>query len=343
MKRFLAILLSVALLLGLCACGGTTDQPDDSTGNESAAATLPQEPKTLKVLTLGHSLAVDAGHMLALIAAAEGYDGLKVGTLYYSGCRLSQHLKFLENDEPVYKLYLSDSSKPSTPTITSDITMKSALRFDNWDVIVMQDGAWESAEDEQYKDGELEKIQAYVNEHKLNPNAVFAWHMYWVYPTDPELQAMHPNDPNPITEGYVAYGNDRTTLFNAVTECVKNNILTNETFATVIPSGTAIENAHTTYMGDRDLYRDYAHASDFGRVIAGYVWYCTLLGIDHLDDIKLTGIPKAYFQSNSGMQDVEFTQLDKDIILESVNNALKNPYQITQSQYTEAPEGYVAN
>ena len=342
MKRFLAILLSVALMLGMCACGGTTDQPDDSTQNVAADPTLPENPETLKILTLGHSLAVDSGHMLALIAAAEGYDGLKVGTLYYSGCRLSQHLKFLENDEPAYKLYLSDSSNPSTPTITSDFTMKNALRFDNWDVIIMQDGAWESAEDAQYKDGELEKIQAYVNEHKLNPNAVFAWHMYWVYPTDPELQAMHPNQPSPVTEGYVAYGNDRATLYNSVTECVKNNILTNKTFAAVIPTGTAIENAHTTYMGDKDLYRDYAHASDFGRVIAGYVWYCTLLGIDHLDDIKLTGIPKAYFQSNSGPQDITFTQLDKDIIIESVNNALKNPYQVTQSQYTEAPEGYVA-
>ncbi len=342
MKRFLAFLLSVTLLFGLCACGGTTNQPDESTQNVSADPTLPENPETLKVLTLGHSLAVDSGHMLALIAAAEGYSGLKVGTLYYSGCRLSQHVNFLTNNEAVYDLYLSDSSNPAPPTIMSDVTMKDALRFDAWDVIVMQDGAWEAAEDDKYKDGNLEKVQDYVNENKLNPNAVFAWHMYWVYPTDTELQAMHPNQPSPVTEGYLNYGNDRATAFASVTSCVKNNIIPNKTFAALIPTGTAIENAHSSYMGDWDLYRDYAHATDYGRVIAGYVWYCTLLGIDHLDDIKLTGIPKAYFKSNTGPVDVEFTQVEKDIIIESVNNALKNPLQMTQSQYTEAPEGYVA-
>lgn len=337
MKRFLAMLLPAALILGLCACGGTTNQPNETTQNVSADPTLPKNPETLKVLVLGHSLAVDTGHMLALIAATEGYDGLKLGTLYYSGCRLSQHADFIKNNKNVYDLYLSDSSNPAPPTITKSVTMKDALRFDAWDVIVMQGGGWEIAEDDKFKNGNLEFIQDFVNENKLNPNAVFAWHMPWVAPTDPELQDMHPDKPSPVATNYAAYNNDRATLYKAVTDCAANNILTNKTFAAFIPSGTAFENAHSSYLGDRDLYRDYGHASDFGRVITSYVWYCTLLGIDHLDDIQLTGIPKAYFKSNTGPVDVEFTQVEKDIIIESVNNALKNPLEVTQSQYTEAP------
>jgi hypothetical protein len=68
--------------------------------------------------------------------------------------------------------------------------------------------------------------------------------------------------------------------------------------------------------------------------MAGYVWYCVLRGIDHLDDIKLDRIPVKYFRSNKGDQDILLTQRDKDILLEAVNNALKKPLQVTQSQYT---------
>ena len=44
---------------------------------------FPADRKDLKVLTLGHSLAVDSCHFLALIAATEGDSGLSVATLYY--------------------------------------------------------------------------------------------------------------------------------------------------------------------------------------------------------------------------------------------------------------------
>lgn len=42
------------------------------------------------------------------------------------------------------------------------------------------------------------------------------------------------------------------------------------------------------------------------------------------------------------LQDVQLTELEINIALESINNALKTPLAVTQSQYTEAPEGYVA-
>ena len=81
--------------------------------------------------------------MLNMVAAAEGVEKeLVVGTLYYSGCKLSQHVKFLQEDSPVYQLYLSSSATPNNPpTIMENITMQMALRQDCWDIILLQGGS----------------------------------------------------------------------------------------------------------------------------------------------------------------------------------------------------------
>lgn len=344
MKRFLALFLCIVTVLSLCACGGETAQQSSEPATEvtePVKAGIPQKD-SLKVLVLGHSLAVDTGHMLALVANAEGYTGLKLATLYHSGCSLAQHVDFATNNKREYSLYVSDSANPAPPTVTPDVTMYDALRLDSWDVIVMQGGVFELGYDATYKSGHIQTIQNYVNENKLNKDAVFVWHMPWSFPTDPELQAMHPHTPNPFIEGYIPFGNSRSAFYEAMAKCVQDNILPNETFVALIPSGTAVENAHSSYMGDWDLHRDYGHASDYARLMTSYVWYCVLMGIDHLDEMKQTTIPVKYFRSNTGSVDVELTDLEISIALESINNALKTPLAVTQSQYTEAPEGYVA-
>lgn len=345
MKKILALLLAALLVFGMCACGGETAQPSGEPSTEATEPEkpgLPKNPETLKVLTLGHSLAVDANHMLALVAAAEGYAGLTVGTLYYSGCPLYKHVDYLTNNTPEYDLYLSNSANPAPPQVMMDITMYDALRYDKWDVIIIQAGVFEIAVDDTYKAGFIQTIQEYCNKHKFNKDAVFGWNMTWVPPIDRELMALYPHTPNVYESGYLTYGYDRTTMYNAVTKCVADNILTDDTFVCMIPSATVMENALSSYMTEKDIHRDYVHASDFGRVATAYAWYCTLLGIDHIDEVKMDTIPRKYFRSLTGLQDYTFTQAEKDLIVESVNNALANPLQMTQSQYTEAPADYVA-
>lgn len=334
-KRILALILAFALLLPvLSGCGNTSNAPETT----QAAPTEPaEEAKVLKILTLGHSLTVDTCHMLNLVANAEGYEHMLIGTLYYSGCPLNKHVEFLTKDEPAYNLYLSSTERPSmTPEVTDGVTMKYALTFEYWDIILMQAGVFEVAKSETYTNGDIQTIQNYVNEHKLNPLAKFAWHMPWVFPVDRDLQLTKDNDS--YHKQYEAYGQDRSKLFAAMTKCVGDHIMTDDTFAFMIPTGTAIENALSSYMVEKDLHRDYAHATDFGRLIASYTYYCRLVGIEQLEEIKLDTVPKVFFRSTpSSNPDWVLTDHEKDLILESVNNALKNPLQVTQSQYTEAP------
>lgn len=333
LKRTLAILLSLLTVLSLLtACG--TETPADTT---APAATEPaEEAKVLKVLTLGHSLSLNSCLMLNLVAHAEGYEHMVIGTLYYSGCPLSRHVKYLTENTAAYSLHISSTETPDNPpTIMENVTMLNAVTYDYWDIIVMQGGTFDLAESSTFTNGDIQTIQNYVNEHKKNPNAVFYWHLPWAFATDPELQNDH------YMKGYEAYGNDRRKLFDAFCQNVKTYIIPDETFVKFIPSGAAIENAISSYMTEKDLLCDYGHATDFGRLIAAYTYYCVLTGVEKLEEIKLDAIPKVFVKTSDVPGDRVLTEDDKALILESVNNALANPLQITESQYKEAPEGYV--
>lgn len=72
-------------------------------------------------------------------------------------------------------------------------------------------------------------------------------------------------------------------------------------------------------------------------LIAAYVWYCTLTGVQQLEEIKLDTVPKQFFKSIKSPVDWVLTEEEKALILETVNNTLKNPMQITPSQHTQAP------
>ena len=306
--------------------------------NITAAINGTAAHRPLKILTLGHSLALDAGHMLNLVAAAEGYSDLTIGTLYYSGCPLYKHVNHLQNDLPEYSLYISSSNTPDKiPTIQKSVTMKYAIEYDDWDIIIMQGGVFEIAKSDKYTDGNIQIIQDYVNQHKTNPDAIFAWNSPWAPPTTNSLRDKYPYEPNSYYTSYEAYNHDRTTMYNAITQCLEDHIVTDDSFVYLIPSCTAIENALTSYLEETDLHRDYVHMSDLGRVITSYLWYCTLAGVEELDAVHLDAIPVAFFKSTKGTEDRVLTDIEKAIILESVNNALKNPLEVTPSQYTTKP------
>lgn len=353
MKKLICLMLAMALTFGcLTACGSaepaeteaaTATKPAETTVQTEPAYTEPaEEAKVLKVLTLGHSLAVDSNHMINLVSATEGigdYEEILIGTLYYSGCRLSQHVTFIQTGEAAYNLYMSSTTTADQPPkILNEMTMQQALTFEYWDIIVMMGNPWEIDSAGAFENGSIQVIQKFVNEHKKKPTAIFAWHMPWAMPADVELLKMYPHEPNSHYNNALTYGLDKNAHYTAQARCVEQYILPDETFQFVIPTGTAIQNAWSSYLEDKDLHRDYYHTTDYGRVMASYVWYCRLMGIDQLEEIKLEAIPKEFLKSTENKtRDRVLTEEEKAIMLESVNNALANPYQMTQSQYTEKP------
>lgn len=335
-RRTLALALALLCVLGCAGCGEQPAAPETTAATKPAPTEPEGEAEVLKVLTLGHSLAVNATRMLNLVAHAEGYKEMRVGTLYYSGCPLKKHVEFLTNDSPEYALYVSSTETPNQPPeIMENVTMYQAIKFDYWDIIIMQAGVFDLAKAETYTNGDIQTIQKYVNDNKLNPNAVFGWHLPWAFATDPAQQNEH------FANQYQAYNNDRRILFEAFCKNVEAYILPDETFTCLIPSGAAVENAISSHMKEGDILCDYAHAGDFGRLIAAYAYFCTLTGVEKLEEIKVDAIPKAFVKTSYVSGDRVLTDADKALILESVNNALAHPLEITESQYKEAPEGYI--
>lgn len=339
-KKFIAIGLALLLTPAVLSACQNKEAPAPTT---QAAPTEPaEEAKVLKVLTLGHSLAVDSNYMINMVCATEGvgdYEEVVIGTLYYSGCRLNQHVEFLTRNAPEYRLYMSSSKTPDQIPETIDaVTMLDALRYEYWDIVVMMGNPWEIDADDAFTNGNIQTIQKYVRENIYNPLAIFAWHMPWAMPADEELLNKYPYDPNAHYNNMAAYKFDKLAHYNAQATCAEKYIVPDETFQFIIPTGTAIQNAWSSYLEDKDLHRDYAHATDYGRLMASYVWYCRLMGIEKLEQIRVDAIPKAFLKSTEDKtQDRPLTEAEKAIILESVNNALANPFQMTQSQYTTAP------
>lgn len=299
----------------------------------------------MKILTIGNSASLDACHLLNLVAATEGFDGeLYIGTLYHSGCRLSRHVENLTLDRVDYSLHISSSTTPDQPpTKIPGVTLLYGLQYTDWDIIVLQGSTATNYKEDTFTNGDLQTLQNFVNENKRNPDAIFVWHMYCANAADEvlqtkwEIQTGKSADVNNYKKIYQQFAT-REDVFAAITGNVKKFILPDATIKALIPEGTAVENALTSYLTEWDIHRDYFHLSDFSRVVASYAWYCTLAEVDRLEEIKLDAIPVAFLKSTEDKtRDRPLSVMEKAIILEAVNNALKNPLQITQSQYTQAP------
>ena len=213
--------------------------------------------------------------------------------------------------------------------------MLDALKCEYWDVVIMMGGSGEVDDATGLTNGNIQTIQKYVKENTPNPNVVFGWNLAWPGATHPDLQTEE------RAKAYEKYNNDRRLRFAVYAENVKNVILPDETFTCLIPTGTAVENVISSYMTEKDVICDYAHAGDFGRLVAAYVYFCVLTGVDKLEEIKLDAIPKKFVKTSDVAGDRVLQDYDKALILEAVNNALANPLQITESQYKELPEGYI--
>lgn len=337
-KKRTALILAILLMLGIFAgCSNTAEQTSATQPQETQPE---EEKKVMKILTLGSSSSVDACHMLNLVAGMEGVEQeLIVGTLYYSGCTLAQHVQFLTQNSNVYDLYLSSSKEPDKrPTIINGVTMRSAVTYDWWDVIVLQGGGMEAVKDEAFTNGNIVAIKKFVNEEKKNPEAVFGYHAIASASTDPELIAAYPYDPNPYATHAAAYNYDRAAWYADRIDRVERFVMADEDYVYQILTCTSVENAITSYVGQKGIKRDYTHLTDFGRLIAAYTWYCELYGIEELTEIKVDAIPKAFLKSTADKSvDRVLTEGEKLVLIEAVNNAIKNPLQITQSQYTEEP------
>lgn len=366
MKRLFALML--ALVLCASAFAGCKKEAPAATNQGGTQTGEPQKEQTpaveddgiMKILMIGHSLGNDSTFMLPAVFQAQGMTNVVVGVIYHSGCRLGQHAEYIKQDAAQYAYYEFDLSADEEwrradcnggyhafiPGTGTDVyiedgsiaqTMKFGITRHDWDLVVMQAGVFEaankadmSAQSMDFK-ANIEAIQKHVLENDIEPGSVpkFAWNITWTCPSDGMMNDSYKNNL------YKNFANQRE-MYEAIIDTFQNTVKPLHDWEYVFPSGTAVENAVTSKLKAEGVYRDFIHVNDFGRLMVAYTWYCTMFDKD-INELELK--PVSYKLLNDAFarqykKDLELTEEQQNILKESVSNALKNPYQATDSQYT---------
>ena len=281
---------------------GTTTGTTTATTGTTTGTTTPSEKKTIKILSIGNSFSDDATQWLAYILMNMGYS-VYLGNLYIGGCSIDTHWANAQSGEKVYDYRVSQWGTWSS----TKQSLEYGIKHKDWDIITVQQVSQNSGMPETF--GNLQNLINFIDSKKTNADAKLFWHMTWAYEGD----STHSGFPN--------YNSDQMTMYNAITNAVKTTIQTNSAFDGFIPSGTAIQNLRTSYLGDH-ITRDGYHLSyDVGRYTAALTWAKLLTG-ESIDNV--TYIPKEYPNVANHLPAIK----------EAVNNAVANPLQVTPATIT---------
>lgn len=305
-KKFKAIVGAVlaSALCGIFAAGcGSTVVPPPPTGDDKEPPAFGKE--NVKILAIGNSFSDNAMKYLYPILTAFGAQNIVLGNLYIGGCTLKTHAGNATQNTSAYD-YRKNTS--GTFVTTSGTKMRDAIKDEEWQIITMQQASGVSGMLATYNE-DIDILTAYVNANKTGDPRL-GWHMTWAY------------QQNSTHGEFINYGNNQQTMYEKIVSCVNAKIDTNSEFDFVIPAGTAIQNARTSYIGD-NLTIDGYHLNSLGEYIIGVTWVMKITGwpIEDLDENKVNP---------------EFRG-DIELIKESASNAIKKPYEITLSKFSEKP------
>ncbi|MBO5051818.1 MAG: DUF4886 domain-containing protein [Clostridia bacterium] len=259
---------------------------------------------SLRLLILGNSFGDDAMAHLYKTALSAGIpaENICLANLYIGGCTLQQHLTNIEGGAAAYEFHLFGEGGTTTET---NYTVDMGLAYAEWDFVMLQQASHESGKPLTY--APLDALMAYVREKV--PEAELAFQMTWAYQQD----STH--------GGFAAYERDQIEMYESILLAVSDQVLTRD-FAVLVPSGTAIQNARTSFLGDT-LTRDGYHLSlNYGRYIASLTTLGALTGID----------PMEVSYAPLGLWGDHIT-----VCRESARNAILCDWDVTASSYTKEP------
>ena len=358
MKKVLSLCLSLLLLAGMfTGCGESVPEQTTSTQPQNETSTQ-QEDATLNILMIGGSLGYDTMYMLPAVAQNEGLENVNFGILYRSaglskltpyaksGQPEFAYLEYVSGEDQVWRrAYSNGNFNYSVPSEANDkyiedgsiaVSADFALQRMDWDIVIIMSSSSEITN----VNGDLnmtdaEAMMAYVKEQDKDPSTVpqFGWHMVWSLPEDSTLW----NDARrKFMETH--YQGDAMAMFADNVNNTKQIVVPalEGKIQYLFPCAAALQNAKSsTLVTDTDIHRDFIHGTDYARLIAAYVWYCQLTGTN-IRDCKFGAVPNGIVRDNeirNSGKDYVLTEEWKQVLIESVENAIKNPYELTQSTY----------
>lgn len=302
MKKATKISAILCVLTAFCAmmCGCVNSMPPEKENNVPPAEW--EEDGALKVLAIGNSFSVNCMEYLYQVAQSAGVQNVKLGNLVIGGCTLDVHAANAVADVAAYDYY---SNADGNWKIAHGTRMQEGLAAENWDFILLQQASHYSGIPDSY--GKLDDLIEYVKSH-ASEKAKLAWHMTWAY----QQGCTH--------TAFPWYGSDQMTMYNAIVQSVQSKIVPNKAFSYIIPNGTAIQNARTSFWGDTLTQDGYHLNVKWGCYIASLTVFHTLTGkpVENLD-FAPPGVSKKA----------------RAVSWESATNAVCTPFAVTPSKYAD--------
>lgn len=284
-------------LMALCAVfvlGGLFNM---ARANEADTSTEPTDD-TVRVLCIGNSFTVDAVEdYLSPILRSVGKKVI-LGYPYKGGTTLEMHMGYINAKNPIYNYRKIDAE--GAYTAQANTTFDVGLKDEAWDYVVIQTDHNYSGVYSHYFPF-LTNLMNYVKTNGKNHDPKFFLYMTWAY------------DASSTYKDFPLYNNDQMTMYNAIIDCAYR-AAEQAGISTVVPAGTAVQNARTTYLG-QNMNRDGYHMNfEYGRYLVGLTYAAVVLGVD----------PQTVAYHPSTISD-NLAQLCRD----AVTAALAKPKEIT--------------
>jgi hypothetical protein len=252
----------------------------------------------LRILAIGNSFSEDAIEQNLYELAKAGKKKIVIGNLYIGGAPLSLHVSNAKEDKPAYryrKINLDGQMSEKANERLSE-----ALIDEAWDYISFQQASPLSGDDDSYAK-DLPPLYDYVTKHILFPETKYILHQTWAY----QNGSSH--------EGFVRYNRSQDSMYKAIAT-TSQEVFNWGNFDLLVPSGTAVQNARSSFIGDHFTRDGYHLNLNYGRFVAACTWY------------------EALFQENvlnNAFLPLKVTYLEGEIARAAAHKAVEFPYAVT--------------
>ena len=260
------------------------------------------QQKTVRILAIGNSFSQDAVEQyLHELAEAEGISTI-IGNMFIGGCSLERHVKNARDNAPAYayRKIGTDGKKREK----GKMSLEAVLADEDWDYVSLQQASPFSGMYETYE-ASLPELIEYVKA-RLPKKTKLMLHQTWAYASTSKHS------------GFKNYNCNQLTMYQAIADAVKKAAKANK-IKIVIPSGTAIQNARTSFIGDH-LNRDGYHLDvKIGRYTAACTWF------ERIFKHNVVGNP----YTPEGLDEAR-----KAVAQKAAHAAVKHPYKVTDLSIT---------
>lgn len=279
---------------------------------------------TLRVLSIGNSFSIDANLILPQVVVDAGVprDNFVLYATIYAGASLEYWDNMYTTDTPLpYVHYMGGKLLRLED---KEWTLRTLLQSQPWDVVVIQQASALSTNHKSFQPY-MNRMIEYIRQDCPNKHVRIGWQLTWSYPQT-------------ATSGPVYEEGWRKIAMIANQKCHDAGI------DFIIPSGTAIQNARTTELGENSngITRDGLHLSfGVGVYIAAMTWYESIFRPIYGKSIIGVPVSKAIKDCDRGKEGFqEITDENYLICQQCVKEAVSDPLHLMTDPVDERPVFY---